>query len=466
MTSSIQTKEQAQAINETRVINALTWDTSTGKLLCTNEAGRRIDITYATKGTLRAKHLLAVVRAIHRDDLAWNSRTQTVLHNGRGVSTADLRGLCLKVCDKHGINLPEKDYITAVQEIAKEKPRDPFTQELLEIEGNATIEAVDVTNLSTRYLGTNDQLYNAMLEKWLVAFVGRQLQPGLYYRTMLVLVGKQGVGKDAMAKIIAGGDEHVGRAKAQLNAPDNLRTFHSSRIILFDELEQTTQRVITGELKSWLAETSDKIVPKYSNDCEDKPRQFGYWGSCNQQDFLEDRTGNTRFHCIPVPFDTNKGSMIDLERLKHERPGILKGALALFRKHQRGEYSLDLPLNLRVRSEQQNSSYITGSAFGEKLAVALHERTTTCLGEAQQMLELSNHSWSQKSIQKAVKDSLQELGFNQWKQPSKLIAWGEDRKARRQSVRCWVRGNGKPNTDELEGGYLQPDYSCDDEEAF
>jgi len=64
---------------------------------------------------------------------------------------------------------------------------------------------VNINNLSERYFGTSNPLYDIFLKKTLIAAVARVFTPGCKVDTTLVLQGEQGIGKSTFFQILGGG---------------------------------------------------------------------------------------------------------------------------------------------------------------------------------------------------------------------------------------------------------------------
>jgi len=405
-----------------------------GLAVCKEEDGSPLfDIGYAERDPLRTWHTKQTVEACLADrEIQFNTVDGKVMLDGEAV---DLEGLYLELASQYRINFQPRPTAKALEQLAMQNPFDPLKDLLLKLEEERKdVERIRIDNLATRYLGTTDPLYDAFFEKWLVAFVGKQLQPGLYYRHMLVLKGGQNIGKDALGEIISGDRWCKVGSGGGLTHRSSMISFHSKNLLLFDELEATTKRVVEGSLKSFLSATEDTFDPKYSNVSRTEKRRFSYWGSCNQDTFLTDRTGNSRFHVIPVPFDRTRGEMIDLERFKLERLGLLKEAVRLFRLWQKASYELELPAEMMQRNEELNAAYVEDSTYLTQLGDKLASRTTTCYEEVFDLLDLNNRDKASPTIKKSVKDTLLQLDF-ELRSPAKVGTSSGNR----NTVRPWVR---------------------------
>jgi predicted P-loop ATPase len=435
----------------TKPANALSKSPEGRLELITSDSDLPIDLTYAKTSNVRSNHMLPLLRAIQTNHcLAYDLVNRVILFDGVEIPEIQLKTLHLDLSAKYNINFPRSETSDGIIRLAYENQFDPYQKEMLRIERE--VEPINISNLSSRFLGTSDPIHDHYFEKWLVAFVGRQLNPGLYYRHMLVLQGKQNIGKDAMGKIIAGESSWITvGSRADFDNRDFLTSAHSKSLLIFDELERTTKNVAEGPLKAFLSNTKDSFVAKYSNHSQTYPRRFSYWGSCNQGQFLTDLTGNSRFHVIPVPFDRTRGEMIDLATLNTEREQILAGAIKLYRESEAGRYSLDLTAEQMQRSEEMNKSYTTEAPYLDDLQQLLDGRTTVTLLEVYEKLRLSSRDKSDGRIVNAVKASLTQVGFIYRKNPIYVkLPNGNS-----TSKRVWVREGCDHDSTEVEQSIRQ-----------
>jgi len=405
---------------------------NTGALLLQRSDASALNLGYAKTSQLRNTDLLSVLEAIpgvnqFRYDLA----TKSYFLGSSLIAESDLELVHLCLSRKYGINFPSAHTRTAVQGLAQQNAFDSYKEELLGIEEK--VAPISIGKLSSKYFNTSDPIYDKFLELWLVNWVKRLIEPGSYHRTMLVLQGPQNIGKDQFAKILAGSSAtaSVG-CNANFSDKDLLTTFNSKSILIFDELEQTTGRVVEGALKSFLSETCDSFVGKYKSHSEPSLRRFSCWGSCNKPTFLTDSTGNTRFHVIPVNIDNGTGAKINLDRLCEERLGIIAGALSLYRRSLLGEYDLQLSSEQALISEKLNRSYLNDSQFEEPLTDFLQGRSATCLAEVRGFLGFSNNHFDTR-VDKEIKNVLCIIGWEPLGQSRNVSYSGGKR-----SVKPWV----------------------------
>jgi predicted P-loop ATPase/phage/plasmid primase-like uncharacterized protein len=135
---------------------------------------------------------------------------------------------------------------------------------------------------------------------WMVAAVRRIYEPGVKFDHMLVLEGKQAIGKSTALRILStfGDDYEVSyfteMSMSQIGKSDALQISQGKLIIEFAELDGIKSAADT-KLKSWISAQVDEIVKKYKTQVTKYPRQFILAGTTNDDDYLKDSTGNRRY---------------------------------------------------------------------------------------------------------------------------------------------------------------------------
>jgi putative DNA primase/helicase len=174
----------------------------------------------------------------------------------------------------------------------------------------------------TTYLGVESTPYSkAVGTRFLIAAVARVMNPGCKADTMLVLEGRQGIGKSSAVKTLFG--EHwFADSLPQLSSKEAAMQIQGKWVVEVAELEAFRRSEIT-DIKAFLSRSSDRFRAPYARFPQDSPRQCVFVGTTNSDDYLKDASGNRRFW--PVRCDN-----IDLPRLATDREQIWAEALELF----------------------------------------------------------------------------------------------------------------------------------------
>ncbi len=159
------------------------------------------------------------------------------------------------------------------------------------------------------YLGAEDNEYNRIVcRKMFTAAIARAMLPGCKFDCMLILCGRQGLGKSTLIDKMSRGFYN-----------DSIRTFEGKDA---SELLQGVWLVEVAELdafrrsdvaciKQFLSLRADRYRAAYGRHVKELPRCCVFFGTCNQTDFLQDTTGNRRFWPVDVGIVPRQKSVFD-----------------------------------------------------------------------------------------------------------------------------------------------------------
>jgi hypothetical protein len=209
----------------------------------------------------------------------FNSLLRKLLQDGIPVNSSMLRHLLMSnFCTPFD---PFKEYFSTLM------PWDGKTDYIDEVAN--TVETSDVN------------YWKMCFKKWLVATVACAIEPKVTNHTVIVLAGKQGVGKTTWIQNLI-----PVRLKAYYysgvinpNNKDTLIQMSECLLINLDELESLNKSEI-GDLKALITKESIRIRKPYGIDSENYIRRASFAGSVNKGEFLTDTTGNRRFLCFEV----------------------------------------------------------------------------------------------------------------------------------------------------------------------
>ncbi len=152
--------------------------------------------------------------------------------------------------------------------------------------------------LFVEYLGAEDNQYNrAVCRKAFTAAIARAMDPGCKYDNMLILCGRQGLGKSTLLDKMSRGWFN-----------DSIRTFEGKEasellqgvwLVEVAELD-AFRRTDVARIKQFLSLRADRYRAAYGRNVKELPRCCAFFGTCNQMDFLQDTTGNRRFWPVDV----------------------------------------------------------------------------------------------------------------------------------------------------------------------
>jgi putative DNA primase/helicase len=173
--------------------------------------------------------------------------------------------------------------------------------------------------LMTEYFGAGpSEFVIQAAKKWLIGAVARIFQPGCKVDTMLILEGRQGVGKSTALAVLAG--EWFTDTLGDIEKKEAVEQIQGKWIVEVAELDSLS-KAEESKIKQFLSCSSDRYRPAYGRRALDAPRQCVFAGTTNGEAYLKDYTGGRRFW--PV-----KCGVVDVERLRRDRDQIWAEAVA------------------------------------------------------------------------------------------------------------------------------------------
>lgn len=153
--------------------------------------------------------------------------------------------------------------------------------------------------------GFPEDLKNTLLRKWLLSAVAAALKPsGFRGRGVLTFQGPQGIGKTSwvaslvpdpiLRDMVIKLDHHL-----DPNSKDSILGAISHWIVEIGELDSSFKKDV-ARLKGVLTSDSDKVRRPYARTESEYPRRTVFFATVNDNNFLVDSTGNTRWWTIPL----------------------------------------------------------------------------------------------------------------------------------------------------------------------
>ena len=176
--------------------------------------------------------------------------------------------------------------------------------------------------------GAEDRAYTRYLSQaLLVSMVARVLQPGCPCRLVVILEGKENIGKSHLVEALASSEWYT-ILSMSLEGKDSHIMLHKYWLAEFAELDSLS-RTEEARMKAFVTMETDTYVPKYSNVAVSIPRRTIFMGTTNDSSgYLKGQTGNTRYYPLPV------GERIDVDRFLTLRPQLFAEAMVWYGTHQ------------------------------------------------------------------------------------------------------------------------------------
>jgi putative DNA primase/helicase len=244
----------------------------------------------------RDEHLAGIrynrlANQIYGENLPWERPHEP----WRDADTAQL----VAYIDKRYGTFSARNYELALTKAADDRAYHPIREYLNGLPAWDRIPRIDT--LLIDYLGAEDTPYvRAVTRKTLVAAVARIKRPGTKHDSILVLNGRQGIGKSTLFARLGGkwySDSLSISDMKDKTAPEKLQGYW---ILELGELVGI-KKMDVETVKSFITRTDDKYRPSYGRAVESHPRQCVIVGTTNSDGgFLRDITGNRRFWPVRV----------------------------------------------------------------------------------------------------------------------------------------------------------------------
>lgn len=204
---------------------------------------------------------------------------------------ASLRGYLEKV---YGINNTFK-VRDAVYIVERENKYHPIRDYLNSLKWDGEKRA---ERLFIDYLGAEISTYTlAVTRKILVAAVARVFKPGIKFDNLIVLVGKQGLGKSNIIRLL--GKRWHSDSFSTVQGKEAYEQLQNTWIVEMAELSATRKAEVEA-VKHFLSKCEDKYRVAYGRRVQSFPRQCVFFATTNNNEFLNDKTGNRRYWPVHV----------------------------------------------------------------------------------------------------------------------------------------------------------------------
>ncbi|MBE9208830.1 DUF3854 domain-containing protein [Nostoc sp. LEGE 06077] len=328
----------------------------------------------------------------------------------------DLDLLKLHIAIEFDMDISKDDAQSVVFAIAKNNAYNPVVEYLDSLAAqypNPDTSIID--NLATRYFGTPDPLHNIYMRKILIAAVARARMPGCQAEDVPILVGAQGLFKSTFWKQLIGADWFTDEL-SDSNDKDELMKLHKFWGLEIPEIEHIYKRKDIGTMKKFLSSTIDAFRTPYDREIKEHPRSCILFGTSNEQELLNDPTGNRRYWIIPVL------QPIPIEDLIRERDLIWAAANHLY---QTG-HKWYLNSAERILQEQANKEYQTFDPWEETIASFVENRELVTTSELLTGALAIEPGRQDKMAERRISSIMRQAGWEQkrkWVNGHALRAW-------------------------------------------
>ena len=192
-----------------------------------------------------------------------------------------------------------------VELLGDRNPCNPVSNWILSSPWDGTDRMLAVYETLTVREGFPEELKKVLVRKWLLSAVAAaNKKSGFKGRGVLVFQGPQGIGKTSwlsslvpnpvLRDVVVKVDHHL-----DANNKDSILGAITHWLVEIGELDSSFRKDF-ARLKGFLTSDSDKVRRPYARTESEYPRRTVFFATVNDENFLVDHTGNTRWWTIPL----------------------------------------------------------------------------------------------------------------------------------------------------------------------
>jgi predicted P-loop ATPase len=201
---------------------------------------------------------------------------------------------------------------------------------------------------------TDDEFFQWAFKKWIVAMVACSVKKTAVNQTVLILSGKQGIGKTTWFKNILPAELKSYFAETSINPSNKDSTILLTEKILVNMDELTSfDKKNTEKFKELISKEIITERKPYGMYSEDYIRRASFSGTTNKIEFLTDVTGNRRYLCV-------KAESIDYQK-SIDLTNVYSQAYTLFKKGFKFYFDKE-----DIKRVERNNEFFRNISFEEE----------------------------------------------------------------------------------------------------
>ena len=251
-------------------------------------------------------------------DVPWQETRDSSRLN---FSNADCQHLKFYLACKYNVDISTNTIFDALLLLATKRTFHPV-REYLETLTWDREKRLD--NWLPKYAGCPETPYSTMIgQKVLLGAVARVYSPGCKFDNVLILEGKQRIGKSTLIAVL--GSPWFSDQPFDIRHKDAVETLKGKWIVEFAEVEALKKGDVCA-LKGFISRQVDRVRPAYLRTAEDFPRQCIFIGTVNPDGsgYLRDDTGNGRYWPVEC-------GRINIKELKKVMPQLWAEAVVRYK---------------------------------------------------------------------------------------------------------------------------------------
>ncbi|MDP2311269.1 MAG: virulence-associated E family protein [Pseudomonadota bacterium] len=177
--------------------------------------------------------------------------------------------------------------------------------------------------LSAYLLAEDTPLHRKFSSSFLIGACARVFEPGCQLDTMLMLIGRQGVGKSRLCAALPPVRSWLGETGFDIGNKDSFMALEGKWFYELAECE-SLNRASDSAAKAFITSRTDRYRKPYARLTEDHPRQTVFVATGNEEEVLRDPTGARRYWPVLV-------GEPDLAAIARDREQLFGEALVRYR---------------------------------------------------------------------------------------------------------------------------------------
>lgn len=244
---------------------------------------------------------MQVINYIRSLPLKFNTVTKRCEISGEDITDRDLNSIYLNCKDIFRKGKFSKDYIGSVLDSDRITAYNPFTDFLLK---NAHLKPIGAIAKSLDCFKMSDNDYKVfigpLILKWMLSIIASM--NGTYSLLILVLIGEQATGKTKFFRLLLPDELRRYYAESKLDKGTDDELLLSQKLLIVDDEFGGKSKKEATKLKD--LSSKDKITARksYGRYAEDYQRYAVLAGTTNEDNILNDPTGNRRIIPVKIGF--------------------------------------------------------------------------------------------------------------------------------------------------------------------
>lgn len=298
--------------------------------------------------------------------LTYDSFADRILLDGEPIEEHDRTRLWFDASTAAAQNFPKAKFIDAIDYMAHKRSFHPV-KDYLESVTPAWDGTPRLDTWLTDYASAPDTAYTrAAASKIMIGAVRRIYEPGCKHDEMIVLEGAQNTGKSTLVRSLCADEAwFTDGVTLNMESKELIEVTKGRWFVEAPELSRLTGAE-AEHVKAMLSRTEDVARLAYGRDTATRKRQFVIFGTTNEEQYLQDLTGNRRF----LPVSTGA---INIEGLVEMRDQLFGEAVTRYRA---GESNF-LPREVQDEARTVQAARVFDNEYVDQLTDVLDGKTGT-----------------------------------------------------------------------------------------